>query len=195
MRSGMSDYQVADMLGVHHGTVGKWARDAGIVRGKGGGCVARNNASRSSKAAPERMARVRDAIGERFEVVRETRKDWFLLRCRECGNEFERFVDLHYPTMCPECQRRESERRWAEREAERIERDGKRALMQRLVNILAYEHVCPECGVRFRSANPSQLYCSGSCRKRARWKRREKSLGSHGSHVKRAKKYGVEYGW
>ena len=193
VRSGMSDYQVADMLGVHHGTVGKWARDAGIVRGKGGGCVARNNAARSSKAAPERMARVRDAIGERFDVVRETRKDWFLLSCRECGHEFERFVDLHYPTTCPECQRRESERRWAEREAERIERDGKRALMQRLVKILAYEHVCQECGARFRSANPSQLYCSESCRKRARWKRREKSLGSHGSHVKRAKRYGVEY--
>lgn len=125
--------------------------------------------------------------------MRETRKDWFLLRCRECGYEFERRVDLHYPTTCPECQRRESERRRAEREVERVERDGKRALMQRLVNILAYEHVCPECGARFRSSNPSQLYCSESCRKRARWKRREKSLGSHGSHVKRAKRYGVEY--
>ena len=106
VRLGMSDYQVADMLGVNHGTVGKWARAAGIVRGKGGGCAARNNAARSSKAAPERMARVRNAIGERFEVVRETCKDWFLLRCRECGHEFERRVDLHYPTTCPECQRR-----------------------------------------------------------------------------------------
>lgn len=191
--SGMSDYQVADMLGVNHGTVGKWARAAGIVRGKGGGCVARNNAARSSKAAPKRMARVRDAIGERFEVVRETRKDWFLLRCRECGHEFERFVDLHCKTECPECHRREVERSRFEREDKRREREGKRALMQRLVNILAYEHVCPECGARFRSSNPSQLYCSEGCRKRARWKRREKSLGSHGSHVKRAKRYGVEY--
>lgn len=193
VRSGMSNYKIADMLGVNHATVSKWAIAAGIRRGKGGGCVARNNASRSSEAAPKRIARVRDAIGERFEVVRETRKDWFLLRCRECGHEFERFVDLHYPTTCPECQRREAERSWFEREDKRREREGKRALMQRLVNILAYEHVCPECGARFRSSNPSQIYCYESCRKRARWKRREKSLGSHGSHVKRAKRYGVEY--
>ena len=193
VRAGESCYAIADRLGVSHSTVSTWAREVGIRRGKGGGCAARNNAARSSKAAPERMTRVRDAIGERFEVVRETRKNWFLLRCRECGHEFERFVDLHYQTKCPECQRRESEQRRAEREAERMERDGKRALMQRLVNILAYEHVCTECGSRFRSANSSQLYCSEKCRKRARWKRREKSLGSHGSHVKRAKRYGVEY--
>lgn len=189
VRSGMSDYQVADMLGVHHGTVGKWARSAGIVRGKGGGSVARNNAARSSEAAPRRMARVRDAIGDRFEVVRETRRDWFILRCRSCGSEFERFVDLHYPTTCLECRRREVERH----EEERMEREGKRALMQCLVNLLAYEHVCPECGARFRSSNPHRLYCSESCRKRARWKRREKFLGSHGSHVRRAMRYGVEY--
>ena len=180
VRSGMSDYQVADMLGVNHGTVGKWARAAGIVRGKGGGCVARNNAARSSKAAPKRMARVRDAIGESFEVVRETRKDWFLLRCRECGHEFERRVDLHYPTTCPECQRREAE----QRAAERREREGKRALMQRLVNILAYEHVCPECGARFRSSNPSQLYCSTRCRIKRK---------GYSDHETRAKKFGVRF--
>lgn len=188
-RDGVSYYEIERDLGINHATVSKWARKAGIRRGKGGGCVARNNAARSSKAAPKRMARVRGAIGESFEAVRETRKDWFLLRCRECGHEFERFVDLHYPTTCPECQRRESERR----RAKRVERDGKRALMQRLVNILAYEHVCPECGARFRSPNPHRLYCSERCRKRARWKRREKFLGSHGSHVRRAMRYGVVY--
>lgn len=180
VRSGMSDYQVADMLGVNHGTVGKWARAAGIVRGKGGGCVARNNAARSSKAAPKRMARVRDAIGESFEVVRETRKDWFLLRCRECGHEFERFVDLHYPTTCPECQRRDAE----QRAAERREREGKRALMQRLVNLLAYEHVCPECGARFRSPYPQQLYCSTRCRLKRK---------GYSDHETRAKKFGVKF--
>lgn len=185
---GESYYAIAKDIGMTPASVSTVAIKNGIRRGKGGGCVARNNAARSSKAAPKRMARVRDAIGERFDVVRETRKDWFLLRCRECGHEFERFVDLHCKTECPECHRRE-----VEREDKRREREGKRALMQRLVNIIAYEHVCPEFGARFRSSNPSQLYCSEGCRKRARWKRREKSLGSHGSHVKRAKRYGVEY--
>lgn len=178
--AGKSYYEIADALQVSHATVSKWARAAGIVRGKGGGCVARNNAARSSKAAPKRMARVRDAIGDRFEVVRETRKDWFLLRCRECGHEFERFVDLHCKTECPECQRREGERRWAER----VERDGKRALMQRLVNILAYEHVCPECGARFRSPYPQQLYCSARCRSKRK---------GYSDHETRAKKFGVKF--
>ena len=179
----MSNYQIADTLGVNPATVSKWAIAAGIRRGKGGGCVARNNAERSSKAAPKRMDRVRDAIGERFEVVRETRKGWFILRCRECGHEFERFVDLHYPTTCPECQRREVERYEEERRA-KAEQEQKRSLMQRLVNILAYEHVCPECGARFRSPYPQQLYCSARCRCRSK---------GYSDHETRAKKFGVKF--
>ena len=91
--SGESYDSIAADFGTTHSHISTIAIRNGIRRGKGGGCVARNNAARSSKAAPERMARVRDAIGERFEVVRETREDWFLLRCRECGHEFERFVE------------------------------------------------------------------------------------------------------
>ena len=178
--SGESYYSIAADFGTTQSHISTIAIRNGIRLGKGGGCVARNNAARSSKAAPKRMARVRDAIGESFEVVRETRKDWFLLRCRECGHEFERRVDLHYPTTCPECQRRESE----QRAAERREREGKRALMQRLVNILAYEHVCPECGARFRSSNPSQLYCSARCRSRRK---------GYSDHETRAKKFGVRF--
>lgn len=187
--SGESYYSIAADFGTTQSHISTIAIRNGIRRGKGGGCVARNNAARSSKAAPERMARVRDAIGESFEVVRETRKDWFLLRCRECGHEFERFVDLHCKTECPECHRREVERR----AAERMEREGKRALMQRLVNLLAYEHVCPECGVRFRSGNPKKLYCSTKCSNRAMWRRKSRRRGNQSTHVARAKRYGVEY--
>ena len=178
--SGESYYSIAADFGTTHSHISTIAIRNGIRRGKGGGCVARNNAARSSKAAPKRMARVRDAIGESFEVVRETRKDWFLLRCRECGHEFERFVDLHCKTECPECHRREVERR----EVERREREGKRALMQRLVNLLAYEHVCPECGARFRSPYPQQLYCSARCRSKRK---------GYSDHETRAKKFGVKF--
>lgn len=180
---GESYYAIAKDIGMNPASVSTVAIKNGISRGKGGGCVARNNAARSSKAAPRRMARVRGAIGERFEVVRETRKDWFLLRCRECGHEFERFVDLHYPTTCPECQRREVERREVERRA-KSEQEQKRALMQRLVNILAYEHVCPECGARFRSSNSQKLYCSDRCKNRRK---------GYSDHETRAKKFGVEF--
>ena len=181
--AGVSTYEIAERLCISRNTLNRWARESGLSRGKVGGCVARNNAARSSKAAPERMARVSDAIGERFEVMRETRKDWFLLRCCECGHEFERFVDLHYPTTCPECQRREVERHDDERRA-KAEQEQKRSLMQRLVNILAYEHVCPECGARFRSPYPQQLYCSARCRSRRK---------GYSDHETRAKKFGVKF--
>ena len=188
--AGMSYYEVGRLLGVSHATVSKWARAAGIVRGKGGGCVARNNAARSSKAAPKRMARVRDAIGESFEVVSETRKDWFLLRCRECGHEFERFVDLHYPTTCPECHRREVERRETERKTASARRALVRAFRiflrskereEREREFLDTIHVCKECGREFtlrelREDNPwnfsdNPTFCCTSCRNR--WHRRE----------------------
>ena len=194
--SGESYYSIAADFGTTNSHISTIAIRNGIRRGKGGGCVARNNAARSSKAAPKRMARVRDAIGESFEVVRETRKDWFLLRCRECGHEFERRVDLHCKTTCPECHKREVERREAERrrqDEERRESDAKRALMQQLVNALAYEHVCPECGVRFRSGNPKKLYCSTKCSNRAMWRRKSRRRGNQSTHVARAKRYGVEY--
>ena len=196
--AGMSYYEVGRLLGVSNATVSKWARKAGIVRGKGGGCVARNNAARSSKAAPKRMARVRDAIGERFEVVRETRKDWFLLRCRECGHEFERFVDLHCKTECPECHRLKVERNERERKMAQMRRALVRALHgmlrvkereEREREFLDTVHVCKECGREFtlrelRESNPwnfsdSPTFCSLSCSHRyhgriSKHRRREK---------------------
>lgn len=186
----MSTYEIAERLCISRDTLNRWTRAAGLVRGKGGGCVARNNAARSSKAAPRRIARVRDAIGERFEVVRETRKDWFLLRCRECGHEFERFVDLHCKTECPECQRREVEQRETERETASMRRALVRAFRgvlrvkeheEREREFLDTVHVCKECGREFtlrelREDNPwnftsKPTFCCTSCRNR--WHRRE----------------------
>ena len=191
--SGESYYSIAADFGTTHSHISTIAIRNGIRRGKGGGCVARNNAARSSKAAPERMARVRDAIGDRFEVVRETRKDWFLLRCRECGNEFERFVDLHCKTECPECHRREVERRETERKTASMRRALVRAFRgvlrvkereereEREREFLDTIHVCKECGKRFtmrelHESNPwnfsdNPTFCCTSCRNR--WHRRE----------------------
>ena len=201
-RAGVSTYEIAERLCISRDTLNRWTRAAGLSRGKGGGCVARNNAERSSKAAPERMARVRDAIGESFEVVLETRKDWFLLRCRECGHEFERFVDLHCKTECPECHRREVERRKVERETERKMASMRRALVRAFRGVLRVKereererefldtvHVCKECGREFtlrelREDNPwnfsdKPTFCSLSCSHRyhgriARHRRRER---------------------
>lgn len=187
---GESYYAIAKDIGMSPASVSTVAIKNGIRRGKGGGCVARNNAARSSKSAPKRMARVRDAIGESFEVVRETRKDWFLLRCRECGHEFERFVDLHCKTECPECHRREVERREAERKTASVRRALVRAFRgvlrvkereEREREFLDTVYVCKECGREFtlrelREDNPwnftsKPTFCCTSCRNR--WHRRE----------------------
>ena len=120
VRSGMSDYQVADVLGVNHSTVSKWARKAGIVRGKGGGCVAKANAERNIEA----RSRMAEALGGRFDVIGLNPGSRAVLRCRECGETFERKVDTRYPTTCPGCKRAEIERHAEEREFE-----SKRALM------------------------------------------------------------------
>ena len=196
--SGESYYSIAADFGTTHSHISTIAIRNGIRRGKGGGCVARNNAARSSKAAPKRMARVRDAIGESFEVVRETRKDWFLLRCRECGHEFERFVDLHCKTECPECHRREVERNERERKMAQMRRALVRALHgmlrvkereEREREFLDTVYVCKECGKKFtmrelRESNPwnfsdSPTFCSLSCSHRyhgriSKHRRREK---------------------
>ena len=188
--SGESYYSIAADFGTTQSHISTIAIRNGIRRGKGGGCVARNNAARSSKAAPKRMARVRDAIGESFEVVRETRKDWFLLRCRECGHEFERYVDLHCKTECPECHRREVERNERERKMAQMRRALVRALRgmlrakereEREREFLDTIHVCKECGKRFtmrelHESNPwnfsdNPTFCCTSCRNR--WHRRE----------------------
>lgn len=180
-RSGLSYYDIERNLGVSRQTVSKWAKEHGMVRGKGGGCAAKANAERAAKAAPARMDRVRDAIGGRFEIVEETKPKWFVLKCRSCGHEFERHVDLSYLTTCPECRRIESEKREEARKIER-EAEAKRSLMQKIVNILAYEHICPSCGRRFRDANPSKLYCSSRCRNASR----------ASGYSDRAKRFGVE---
>ena len=183
--SGESYYSIAADFGTTQSHISTIAIRNGIRLGKGGGCVARNNAARSSKAAPKRMARVRDAIGESFEVVRETRKDWFLLRCRECGHEFERFVDLHCKTECPECHKREVERRETERKTASMRRALVRAFRgvlrvkereEREREFLDTVHVCKECGREFtlrelREDNPwnftsTPTFCCSACSKR-----------------------------
>lgn len=89
-RSGVSYYEVERVLGISHATVSKWARGAGIVRGKGGGCVAANNAKRNAEA----LECVRSNLAGRFEVLSLRASRLANLRCCVCGHEFERSVDV-----------------------------------------------------------------------------------------------------
>lgn len=176
-----------------------------MVRGRGGGCAAKANAERAAKAAPARMERVRIAIGDRFEIVEETKPKWFVLKCRACGHEFKRHVDLNDPTTCPECRRIDS----AKREEYRRKQSTMRALVRALRKVVKIKqdearaasyldeiHVCKECGKSFtmrelRASNPwnyssNPKFCCLDCGKRfsrrnSRHRRRE--LGDKGSGV------------
>ena len=176
---GVSYYEIERTLGVSHATVSKWARAAGIKRGKGGGCVAKANAERNAEA----LEWTRSALAGKFDVLSLDAGRHARLRCCACGAEFSRHVDLRYPTTCPECAKREAEAN-AKRRADEYERERKRAVMQDLVNILAYEHTCPVCGRKFRHSNPHKVYCTARCAQHHK---------SNGDSVKRAKKNGAEY--
>ena len=182
---GVSYYEIERTLGVSHATVSKWARAAGIKRGKGGGCVASNNAKRNAEA----LERVRSELAGRFEVLSLRASRLANLRCCVCGHEFERSVDVRYETTCPECARRivdENERRRIREhdehmKASTIVRGFRRFLRykqneEQFNQWLDEPHACKECGRTFtmrelREDNPwnfssNPKFCSLSCRKR-----------------------------
>lgn len=198
-RNGVSYYEVERATGVNHSTASAIAIRHGIKRGKGGGCAAKANAKRHESA----VERIAEQIGERFEIVEEIKPNWFVLRCREFGHEFDRFVDLNYPTTCPECKRMESERHAEEHELSSVRRALVRAL-QKVLKVKEREererafldarHVCKECGREFtmrelRESNPfnysdNPTFCSLSCSHRYH--------GREQRHKRRASKSGGE---
>lgn len=81
---------------------------------------------------------------------------------------------------------REAERE-AERERRRIESEAE----------YAKEKTCASCGSVFHSECKTQLYCSGTCSRRAKRHRNvaagKTKLKSYGNHRKRAREHGVAY--
>lgn len=198
-RLGESYYAIGEKLGVTHQSVGNWARSAGIVRGKGGGCVADANKARLEEA----RARIEAKIGSDYEIVELRPGNHATLRCRACGATFDRKVDTRYPTTCPECRRKEIERHAEERELSSV----RRALVRTLRKVLKVKereererafldaaHVCKECGREFtmrelRESNPfnysdNPTFCSLSCSHRYH--------GREQRHKRRASKSGGE---
>lgn len=193
-RLGESYYAIGEKLGVTHQSVGNWARSAGIVRGKGGGCVADANQARLEEA----RRRIEAKIGCDYEIIELRPGKHATLRCRACGATFDRKVDTRYPTTCPGCKRAEIERHAEERELSSV----RRALVRTLRKVLKVKereererafldarHICKECGREFtmrelRESNPwnfsdSPTFCSLSCSHRyhgriSKHRRREK---------------------
>ena len=181
-KSGESYYSIGEDLGINHSTVSKIARANGVHRGKGNGCASEANAKRHSEAK-RRMSIV---LSDRFEVIDLKPGNRATLRCKACGDVFERTVDYKYMTTCFNCERIEAERKAAERKAEAAKRSMRRQLVKAFRKFLAYKkreqrineeldaiHVCKECGREFtmrelREINPwnysdSPTFCSLAC--------------------------------
>lgn len=164
---GVSYYEIGEAYGMHHASVSRIARSAGIVRGKGGGCVADANKARLEEA----RARIEAKIGSDYEIVELRPGNHATLRCRACGATFDRKVDTRYPTTCPECRRKEIERHAEERELSSV----RRALVRTLRKVLKVKereererafldaaHVCKECGREFTMRELDEL-CDHTC--------------------------------
>lgn len=201
---GVSYYEIERTLGVSHATVSKWARAAGIKRGKGGGCVAKANAVRNAEA----LERVRSELAGRFEVLSLRASRLANLRCCVCGHEFERSVDVRYETTCPECARRIVEENERRRIREHDEHMKASTIVRGFRRFLRYKqneeqfnqwldepHACKECGRTFtmrelREDNPwnfsyKPTFCSKACsnkwnRRNTGYKRRQAIGTSHG---------------
>lgn len=192
-REGVSYYEIERTLGVQHATASKWARAAGIKRGRGGGCVA----SRASQMNAEKLGRLSDMYAGRYEFLELRPGGHAHVRCLSCGCEFDRTIDLRYSITCPECERRRVELNESKREHERDERQKAREIVRVFRKFLSCKqinqwldepHTCKECGSTFtmrelREANPSNYtsnptFCCKRCSRR--YNKRQQS------HVRRA---------
>lgn len=183
-RKGYSTYEIAAMYPDYSRFyIGNKLNGRGYRPGKGNGGAAKANAERSKKANLKQLLDAQEELGDRFIVCSIFKNSHALLICKECGYVFDRYLDPSVKEhRCPQCEAKRVEENKVKRETEHIEQ-LKRAQMQKLVNLLAYEHRCPQCGRAFRSSNPNKLYCSDTCRNRAKTS----------DHIKRARKHGAAY--
>lgn len=201
---GESYYAIAKDIGMNPASVSTVAIKNGIRRGKGGGCVASNNAKRNAEA----LERVRSELAGRFEVLSLRASRLANLRCCVCGHEFERSVDVRYETTCPECARRIVEENERRRIREHDEHMKASTIVRGFRRFLRYKqneeqfnqwldepHACKECGRTFtmrelREDNPwnfsyKPTFCSKACsnkwnRRNTGYKRRQAIGTSHG---------------
>lgn len=141
----------------------------------------------------ERAKKVDEMSSGKFSFVRLVRKNHYVVKCNECGHEFEISADSirSQTTQCPKCR---EEKRKAAQEAKRQRADAyneylKQCEVRKLINALNKEIVaktprkCESCGEIFYSPYRATKYCSSRCRRKA-----------HGKGYRaRAKHYGVEY--
>lgn len=159
------------------------------------------------REAENRMKRRIESLGFEYVGGYTSKRGKVTLRCKECGETFEHCADSgrRYGIRCPACQLRKRKEQQAVKEARaiarqqaEIERESRKVeAKERFFN---EPHVCKECGQTFSYRTYCMLegvpedniskvvFCSDRCRRR-----HTSRLHSRGKHIRRAKKYGVEY--
>ena len=141
----------------------------------------------------ERAKKVSEMTNGKFSFVRLIRKNHYVIKCNECGHEFEITNDSirAQTTQCPKC--REEKRKVAQ-ETKRQKADAyneyiKQCEIKKLINALNKEIVaktprkCEVCGDIFYSPYKATKYCSSRCKRKVKCK----------GYRARARHYGVEY--
>lgn len=206
--AGYSSYELAEKYGVHSGTIRKWMRDLGHVKGKDQStelAQKTNDGDRRKKGAKKgHETQLKNAItklenklieqGGKVSLV-EFGNNRSTYKCNTCGCVFSRARDTRGDKInCPECKQREYEKL----KQQRIE-DQKRHESELLAEY-EKDKECAHCGGVFHNERKEAKYCSIQCRRNARKKRRDARLKQSGRYVgrdschrKRARKFGVPY--
>lgn len=209
-RFGISKVQVNNLAKTRRLTNGRNWREAGADAGK-----------TLRKEAEQRLIERLDALGFDYLGGYTNKTGKVTLKCRVCGDVFERTVDFvkRGNLICKKCEHEKALIRQAERKEERAEelrqkeinrkQNQKRAEAEKadaLFHSLNDKiHICSVCGKHFsisefmeskgRTLIPTNpKYCSQKCNRKAMNKARKKApSGRTGNYYNRARKYGCEY--
>lgn len=202
---GTSSYELSKKYGIGHTTINKWMRQRGHHLGKGAHQKGRHKpelAERHKHAEREFAKRLVDEFGGKFEYVgnfRANDKKFAMIRCTECGCEFEHYIGFQGVVWdCPECKQRqlEADRQRREEEVEQERETRRYERMFEEIREYALDKTCKECGSTFHNVSKTALYCSDRC-KRRRQNRKKASFTSdnfrHYYHVKYGGRYRDHY--
>ena len=209
-RFGISKVQVNNLAKTRRLTNGRNWREAGSDAGK-----------TLRKEAEQRLIERLDALGFDYLGGYTNKTGKVTLKCRVCGDVFERTVDFvkRGNLICRKCEHEKALIRQAERKEERAEelrqkeinrkQNQKRAEAEKadalFHSLNDKTHICSVCGKHFsisefmeskgRTLIPTNpKYCSQKCNRKAMNKARKKApSGRTGNYYNRARKYGCEY--
>ena len=217
---GHSVRETAETFGVSKAQVNNLVKKRRITNGrkfKTDACHVIEHNKDQQRDAEQRLVSRLESLG--FEYVGGYQNKNIKIRCRQCGEEFERCVDFakHGNVVCRKCEHkkaliRQVERREAQKvesakrqEAREIEK-AMREFQQQIQRDMKLDEVCKckVCGSKYTPRQYMQSeglalfsnvgYCSHECKRRAINKARKMApSGKTGNYYIRAKKYGCEY--